>query len=87
MQQSKKIADAKLAKDFEAALKEFQKAQHITVERETSYIPFDPKGSFSSRYEKPSYGYFISRDNHYVLCYMIAILVWLETNWFKHISC
>ncbi|AEE31458.1 syntaxin [Arabidopsis thaliana] len=46
--QSKKIADAKLAKDFEAALKEFQKAQHITVERETSYIPFDPKGSFSS---------------------------------------
>ncbi|KAG7656162.1 Target SNARE coiled-coil homology domain [Arabidopsis suecica] len=46
--QSKKIADAKLAKDFEAALKEFQKAQHIAVERETSYIPFDPKGSFSS---------------------------------------
>ncbi|KFK45017.1 hypothetical protein AALP_AA1G333800 [Arabis alpina] len=46
--QSKKIADAKLAKDFEAVLKEFQKAQRIAAERETSYTPFDPKGSLSS---------------------------------------
>ncbi|KAF9587907.1 hypothetical protein IFM89_006161 [Coptis chinensis] len=34
---SKKIDDAKLAKDFQAALKEFQKAQRLATERETSY--------------------------------------------------
>lgn len=50
LQQSKKIADAKLAKDFEAVLKEYQKAQHLAAERETSYTPFDPKGNLSSRY-------------------------------------
>ncbi|KAL0920692.1 hypothetical protein M5K25_009853 [Dendrobium thyrsiflorum] len=37
---SKKIADAKLAKDFQAVLKEFQKAQRLAVERETAYAPF-----------------------------------------------
>ncbi|CAH2034895.1 unnamed protein product [Thlaspi arvense] len=46
--QSKKIADAKLAKDFEAVLKEFQKAQRIAAERESTYTSFDPKGSLSS---------------------------------------
>lgn len=50
VQQSKKIADAKLAKDFEVVLKEYQKAQHIAAERETSYTPFDPKANLSSRY-------------------------------------
>ena len=50
LQQSKKIADAKLAKDFEAVLKEFQKAQRVAAERETSYTPFDPKTDLSSRY-------------------------------------
>ncbi|EFH67237.1 predicted protein, partial [Arabidopsis lyrata subsp. lyrata] len=49
--QSKKIADAKLAKDFEAVLKEYQKAQHIAAERETSYTPFDPKANLSSEVE------------------------------------
>ncbi|KAF9592849.1 hypothetical protein IFM89_017814 [Coptis chinensis] len=34
---SKKIVDAKLAKDFQAVLKEFQKAQRLAVERETTY--------------------------------------------------
>ncbi|XP_065879053.1 syntaxin-22-like [Euphorbia lathyris] len=38
--QSKKIADAKLAKDFQAVLKEFQKAQRLAAERETAYTPF-----------------------------------------------
>ncbi|XP_020587692.1 syntaxin-22-like [Phalaenopsis equestris] len=37
---SKKIADAKLAKDFQAVLKEFQKAQRLAAERETAYAPF-----------------------------------------------
>lgn len=39
---SKKIADAKLAKDFEAILKEFQKAQRLAAERETAYAPLVP---------------------------------------------
>lgn len=55
LQQSKKIADAKLAKDFEAVLKVYQKAQHIAAERETSYTPFDPKCNLSSRYDKKRY--------------------------------
>ncbi|KAL3497881.1 hypothetical protein ACH5RR_040613 [Cinchona calisaya] len=37
---SKKITDAKLAKDFQAVLKEFQKAQRLSAERETAYTPF-----------------------------------------------
>lgn len=42
---SKKITDAKLAKDFQAVLKEFQKAQRLAAERETSYAPFVPQTS------------------------------------------
>ncbi|KAK4802649.1 hypothetical protein SAY86_000852 [Trapa natans] len=34
---NKKITDAKLAKDFQAVLKEFQKAQRLAAERETAY--------------------------------------------------
>ncbi|KAG2249455.1 hypothetical protein Bca52824_089083 [Brassica carinata] len=33
--QKKKIVDAKLAKDFQSVLKEFQKAQRLAAERET----------------------------------------------------
>ncbi|KAJ6795737.1 syntaxin-22-like [Iris pallida] len=40
---SKKIADAKLLKDFEAILKEFQKAQRLAAERETAYAPLENK--------------------------------------------
>lgn len=36
---SKKVADAKLAKDFQLVLKEFQKAQRLAAERETAYSP------------------------------------------------
>ncbi|KAK4788312.1 hypothetical protein SAY86_019631 [Trapa natans] len=36
---TKKIADAKLAKDFEVVLKEFQKAQRLAADRETAYTP------------------------------------------------
>lgn len=44
---SKKIADAKLAKDFQSVLKEFQKAQRLAAQRETAYTPFIPKESQS----------------------------------------
>ncbi|GAA0146962.1 SNARE protein [Lithospermum erythrorhizon] len=42
---SKKITDAKLAKEFEAVLKEFQKAQRLAAERETAYTPFVPQSN------------------------------------------
>ncbi|XP_057463746.1 syntaxin-22-like [Actinidia eriantha] len=45
---SKKIADAKLAKDFQLVLREFQKAQRLAAERETAYAPFVPKETLSS---------------------------------------
>ncbi|XP_049353644.1 syntaxin-22-like [Solanum verrucosum] len=45
---SKKITDAKLAKDFQAVLKEFQKAQRLAAERETSYSPFVPQSVLPS---------------------------------------
>lgn len=48
-QASKKITDAKLAKDFQAVLKEFQKAQRLAAERETAYTPFIPQAVLPSR--------------------------------------
>ncbi|KAJ9549599.1 hypothetical protein OSB04_022142, partial [Centaurea solstitialis] len=45
---SKKITDAKLAKDFQAVLKEFQKAQRLSAERETAYTPFVPQAAYPS---------------------------------------
>ncbi|EYU33430.1 hypothetical protein ABFS82_05G070200 [Erythranthe guttata] len=47
---SKKITDAKLAKDFQAVLKEFQKAQRLAAERETAYTPFVPQSVLPSSY-------------------------------------
>lgn len=49
LQTNKKITDAKLAKDFQAVLKEFQKAQRLAAERETAYSPFVPKAALPSR--------------------------------------
>ncbi|KAL5768077.1 hypothetical protein ACOSP7_014656 [Xanthoceras sorbifolium] len=51
---SKKIADAKLAKDFQAILKEFQKAQRLAAERETAYVhSFCSPGSSSFQLHNP----------------------------------
>ncbi|KAL9230671.1 hypothetical protein vseg_005992 [Gypsophila vaccaria] len=47
---SKKIADAKLAKDFQSVLKEFQKAQRLAAERETAYSPYVPQAVLPSSY-------------------------------------
>ncbi|KAI5327502.1 PREDICTED: syntaxin-22 [Prunus dulcis] len=47
---SKKITDAKLAKDFQAVLREFQKAQRLAAERETAYAPFVPQAVLPSSY-------------------------------------
>ncbi|XP_024021087.1 syntaxin-22 [Morus notabilis] len=47
---AKKIADAKLAKDFQQVLKEFQKAQRIAAERETTYAPYVLKEVLPSSY-------------------------------------
>ncbi|KAI3716737.1 hypothetical protein L1987_67830 [Smallanthus sonchifolius] len=47
---SKKITDAKLAKDFQAVLKEFEKAHRLAAERETAYTPFVPQAVLPSSY-------------------------------------
>ncbi|KAM0909123.1 hypothetical protein ACQ4PT_015006 [Festuca glaucescens] len=47
---TKKIADAKLAKDFQAVLKEFQKAQRLAVEREAAYAPFITQAGLPQSY-------------------------------------
>ena len=49
LQSNKKIADAKLAKDFQAVLKEFQKAQRLAVEREAAYAPFITQAGLPQR--------------------------------------
>ena len=49
LQPLKKIADAKLVKDFQSALKDFQKAQRLAADRETAYTPFVPKKVLPSR--------------------------------------
>ncbi|KAG2708893.1 hypothetical protein I3760_05G213600 [Carya illinoinensis] len=46
-----KITDAKLAKDFQLVLREFQKVQRLAVEREATYAPFVPKEVLPSRKE------------------------------------
>ncbi|KAH7315038.1 hypothetical protein KP509_21G031200 [Ceratopteris richardii] len=46
----KKIADAKLAKDYQAVLQEFQKVQRTAAERETAYAPFVPQAVLSPSY-------------------------------------
>ncbi|CAF2148272.1 unnamed protein product, partial [Brassica napus] len=48
--QKKKIVDAKLAKDFQSVLKEFQKAQRLAAERETVYAPLVTRPSPPSSY-------------------------------------
>lgn len=45
---SKKIADAKLAKDFQEILNMFQKAQRLAAEKETTFKPFIPQAVVSS---------------------------------------
>ncbi|KAG0617451.1 hypothetical protein M758_5G190500 [Ceratodon purpureus] len=43
VQGNKKLSDAKLAKDFQAVLVEFQNAQKIAQEREKIYAPYVPE--------------------------------------------
>ncbi|WCJ40269.1 syntaxin putative [Euphorbia peplus] len=56
---SKKIEDAKLARDFQTTLQEFQKVQQLASERESTYSPSTPAsslpaGSSSNEYVAPS---------------------------------
>ncbi|KAK6928612.1 Syntaxin, N-terminal domain [Dillenia turbinata] len=45
---SKKIEDAKLARDFQTTLQEFQKVQQLASERESTYSPSGPSSSLPS---------------------------------------
>ncbi|XP_042395941.1 syntaxin-22-like [Zingiber officinale] len=47
---SKKIGDAKLAKDFQNILKEFQKLQRVSAERETAFAPLGSQATLPSSY-------------------------------------
>lgn len=49
LQGRQKVADAKLAKDFQVVLRDFQKAQRLSAERETAYAPFVPQAVLPSR--------------------------------------
>lgn len=51
---SKKITDAKLAKDFQYVLKEFQKAQRLAVEKESAYAPLAPASRNADEIETSS---------------------------------
>ncbi|GMY12939.1 syntaxin-22 [Fagus crenata] len=44
---SKKLEDAKLARDFQTTLQEFQKVQQLASERESTYSPSAPPSSLS----------------------------------------
>ena len=44
------MSDAKLAKDFQSVLVEFQNAQKISQEREKMYAPFVPAAAAPTRY-------------------------------------
>ncbi|XP_043707698.1 syntaxin-22-like isoform X1 [Telopea speciosissima] len=47
----KKVEDAKLARDFQATLQDFQKAQQLAAERESAYAPsIQPTSSLTSSY-------------------------------------
>ncbi|KAJ0080310.1 hypothetical protein Patl1_23811 [Pistacia atlantica] len=59
----KKIADAKLAKDFQSVLKEFQKAQRLAAERETTYTPTVSKEVLPSSYSAHEPGISSSRNS------------------------
>lgn len=50
LNRGRQIADAKLAKDFQAVLREFQSVQRSAAERETSYTPFVPQAVLPSSY-------------------------------------
>ncbi|KAJ8498073.1 hypothetical protein OPV22_008625 [Ensete ventricosum] len=47
---NRKIADAKLARDFQNILSEFQKLQRLAAERETAFAPLVPQAVVPSSY-------------------------------------
>ncbi|RDY11691.1 Syntaxin-22 [Mucuna pruriens] len=53
---SKKIEDAKLARDFQTILQEFQKVQQLASERESTYTPATPSLPTSSHSGEESVG-------------------------------
>lgn len=54
LQATKRVNNAKLAKDFQAVLVEFQNAQKIAQDREKFYIPFVAQAFLPTRYNTNS---------------------------------
>lgn len=46
---TKRIADARLAKDFQSVVREFEKAQQLAAEKESAFAPFVPDAVLPSR--------------------------------------
>ncbi|XP_044501454.1 syntaxin-22-like [Mangifera indica] len=59
---SKKIEDAKLARDFQAVLQEFQKVQQLASERESTYSPSVPQ-STQITIESSGSGEYVASEN------------------------
>jgi len=53
IQASQKIEDAKLARDFQTTLQEFQKVQQLASERELAYTPASPSSTLPIRSMNP----------------------------------
>lgn len=49
LQAAKKIADARLAKDFQSVVREFEKAQQLASKKESAFAPFVPEEVLPSR--------------------------------------
>lgn len=49
LQAAKKIADARLAKDLQSVVREFEKAQQLAAEKESAFAPFVPEEVLPSR--------------------------------------
>lgn len=64
-QPNKTIEDAKIARDFQAILQDYQKLQQLAAERESAYTPLASSSSLPRRFE-------ISVFLHYTYLYISA---------------
>lgn len=64
---SKKIADAKLAKDFQAVLRDFQKAQQLAAECETTYPAVPQPAESSSTISETDYNTQVDQERQNLL--------------------
>ncbi|XP_039069648.1 syntaxin-22-like [Hibiscus syriacus] len=64
---SKKVEDAKLARDFQNTLQEFQKVQQLASERESTYSPAAPPPSLPPTYQATTQPFLMEQRRQEVL--------------------